>query len=66
MCPLIGTYFLIGSIGYTLRKLKEAGAVSPGTAKKPEELGLREKWLQLPQVGRTDDGRYYLKDKKHC
>jgi len=42
------------------RKLKEASAFSEETAKKPEELGVPEKWLQIPKVKKTDDGRYYL------
>lgn len=70
MCPLIGTLQNIGTVGYTLTKLKEAGAVSPKTAKKLKELekiGLKEKWLEIPGVKRTPDGRYYLEcDGKHC
>jgi hypothetical protein len=42
------------------RKLKEAGAFSRNTAKKPEELNVPEKWLQIPRVKKTEDGRYYL------
>jgi len=51
------------------RKLKEAGAFSEKTAKTPKELGIsKEKWLEIPGVKKTRDGRYYVqcKDKKHC
>jgi hypothetical protein len=52
---------LIGAVAaYTRRKLKKAGATSEETAKTPRELGLREKWLELPGVKKTPDGRYYL------
>ena len=69
MCCAIGTTFITATAAHTWKKLEKAGAFSPETAKKPEELGLPEKWLQLPGVKKTEDGRYYIerKDKKkHC
>ena len=59
---------IIGIIARAKRKLKEAGATSDKTAKTPEELGLPKKWLQMPRVVETVDGRYYIKceDGKHC
>jgi hypothetical protein len=49
-----------GIAAYTRRKLKSAGCISEDTAKTARELGLREKWLELPDVKKTPDGRYYL------
>jgi uroporphyrinogen-III synthase len=49
-----------GIAAYTRRKLKRAGCISEDTAKTARELGLREKWLELPDVKKTPDGRYYL------
>lgn len=56
----------------TKKKLKKAGATSEKKAKTLEELNklgfdLKEKWLEIPSVKRTPDGRYYLEcDGKHC
>lgn len=46
------------------RKFREAGAISPQTAIKPEEIGIscREELLELLSK-KTDDGRYYLVEK---
>ncbi|MGB8780986.1 MAG: hypothetical protein WCD81_10115 [Candidatus Bathyarchaeia archaeon] len=47
------------------RKMKELGAVSEETAKRPEELGLEE-WIlnhdlaKIRGIKRTKDGRYYV------
>ena len=49
------------------QRLKEAGAISETTAKTPEELDLKERWLKMGAragVVATKDGRYYLTDKK--
>jgi ribosomal protein S19E (S16A) len=50
--------------GYALHKIKKAGAVSPGTAKQPDEIGIQESYLKklekLGLVKRTEDGRYYV------
>jgi hypothetical protein len=55
----------------TKKALKEAGAISEGTAKTPKELKLDEKWLKMSAntvipsgVFATKDGRYYLVGKK--
>jgi hypothetical protein len=59
---------IIAIVAKTKRKLKETRATSENTAKTPKELGLPEKWLKIPGVKKTKDGRYYLEltDKKHC
>ena len=58
-----------------IKLLKDAEALSPEKAVKPEEAGIsgwNEATLQnLPLLGfvkKTDDGRYYVecKDGKHC
>jgi hypothetical protein len=55
---------IIGAVAAkTRRTLKEAGATSEETAKTPEELGLPKKWLRLPDVVETSDGRYYIKTR---
>ena len=54
-------------------KMKNVGATSEETAKKPEELDIKE-WVlncglaKLRGIKRTEDGRYYVecKDGKHC
>jgi hypothetical protein len=53
--------FQIG-LARTLRKIKNAGAVSEETAKTAEKLGLREKDLKRLKrwVKETEDGRYYV------
>jgi len=54
------------------KKMEKKGAVSKATAKTPKELGVHESVLKEFErygwVGKTADGRYYLKceDKKHC
>lgn len=55
-------------IGRTKQRLKEVGAVTPETAKKPNDLGLEERWLKMSVSARagvsaTDDGRYFLRTK---
>ena len=63
MSNLSGVYAITVIIGKTKRTLKEAGAISEETAKTPEELGLKEKWLKTSMksgVVGTKDGRYYL------
>jgi len=59
---------IIGAIATKVRrKLKKAGAFSEDTAKTPKELGVPEKWLRMPGVKKTKDGRYYITcKKKHC
>ncbi|HZW55600.1 MAG TPA: hypothetical protein VFF30_04865 [Nitrososphaerales archaeon] len=67
MSNLVGIYAITVIIGKTKKKLKEAGATSEETAKTPEELGLKEKWLKTSRksgVVETKDGRYYLSSNK--
>jgi len=55
------------------KRMKELGAISEETARKPEELSTNE-WLlrrglaDLRGIKRTKDDRYYVvcKDEKHC
>ena len=54
-------------VARTKRKLKEVGAISEATAKTPEELDLKERWLKASThagVVATKDGRYYLQSEK--
>jgi len=54
-------------VARTKRKLKEAEATSEETAKTPKELDLDEKWLKMSShagVVATQDGRYYIPNKK--
>lgn len=56
----------------TIKKIKEAGAISEETAKTSKELGIGESTLRylvsVKDVKKTSDGRYYIecKDGKHC
>lgn len=56
----------------TIKKIKEAGAISEETAKTSKELGIGESTLRylvsVKDVKKTEDGRYYIecKDGKHC
>jgi len=51
------------------KKMKQLGAVSEETAKKPEELGIDE-WIlnhylaKIRGIKRTEDGRYYVESQK--
>ena len=63
MSIMSGVIAITVIIGKTKKKLKEAGATSEETAKTPEELGLKEKWLKSSMksgVVATKDGRHYL------
>jgi len=51
-----------------IRKMKKAKAIDGENAKKPKELGIHESYLKklvkLGRVKRTEDGRYYLCERK--
>jgi len=52
-----------------LRKIAQAGALSPETAVKPEDAGITSQWdkralnglARRGKLGVTEDGRYYIK-----
>lgn len=48
----------------TIKKIKEAGAISEETAKTSKELGIGESTLRylvsVKDVKKTEDGRYYV------
>jgi hypothetical protein len=60
-----GDATIVVIVARTKQKLREAGAISEKTAKTPQELDLKERWLKASAkagVSATKDGKYYLRN----